>query len=108
MTLAMARIPPEKMGNATTIFTLMRNIGGSVGIAIMTTFLARRTQLHQNHLVAGVRAGDPQTPRYLQGLRTHFNARGADSVAAARKALGALYGMFSSTPPSSLLSKPFG
>ena len=40
MSLAMARIPQEKMGNATSIFNLMRNIGGSVGIAIMTTFLA--------------------------------------------------------------------
>jgi DHA2 family multidrug resistance protein len=93
MTLAMARIPPEKMGNATSIFNLMRNIGGSVGIAIMTTFLARRTQLHQNHLVANVRAGDSQTLRYVQGLRFHFHAQGADSVTAARKALGALYGM---------------
>jgi hypothetical protein len=43
--------------------------------------------------VANVRAGDSQTLRYLQGLRTHFNAQGADSVTAARKALGALYGM---------------
>ena len=93
MTLAMARISPEKMGNATSIFNLMRNIGGSVGIAIMTTFLARRTQLHQNHLVANVRAGDPQTLRLLQGLRAHFHGQGADSVTAARKALGAVYGM---------------
>jgi hypothetical protein len=42
--------------------------------------------------VANVRAGDSQTLRYLQGLRTHFNAQGADSVTAARKAFGALYG----------------
>jgi MFS transporter, DHA2 family, multidrug resistance protein len=40
MTLAMSSIPKEKMGNATSIFNLMRNIGGSLGIAIMTTFLA--------------------------------------------------------------------
>lgn len=81
------------MGNSTSIFNLMRNIGGSVGIAIMTTFLARHTQLHQNPPVANVRAGDSKTLRYLQGLRTHFNAQGADSVTRARKALGALYGM---------------
>ena len=93
MTLAMARIPPEKMGNATSIFNLMRNIGGSVGIAIMTTFLARRTQLHQNHLVANVRAGDVQTLRYLQGLRAHFLASGVDGVTASRRALGAIYGL---------------
>ncbi|MGA7444283.1 MAG: DHA2 family efflux MFS transporter permease subunit, partial [Candidatus Sulfotelmatobacter sp.] len=51
MALSMAGIPKEKIGNATSIFNLMRNIGGSVGIAIMTTFLARRTQMHQNMLV---------------------------------------------------------
>ena len=93
MTLAMARIPPERMGNATSIFNLMRNIGGSVGIAIMTTFLARRTQLHQNHLVANVRAGDLQTLRYLAGLRAHFHLLGADSATASRKALGAVYAL---------------
>src|SRR5271157_479197 len=93
MALAMARIPPQKMGNATSIFNLMRNIGGSIGIAIMTTFLARRTQLHQDHLVANVRAGDVQTLRYLQGLRAHFIAMGADGVTASRKALGAIYGL---------------
>jgi DHA2 family multidrug resistance protein len=93
MALAMARIPPQKMGNATSIFNLMRNIGGSVGIAIMTTFLARRTQLHQNHLIANVRAGDVTTWRYLAGLRAHFHAVGADNVTASRKALGAVYGL---------------
>jgi MFS transporter, DHA2 family, multidrug resistance protein len=93
MALAMARIPPEKMGNATSIFNLMRNIGGSVGIAIMTTFLARRTQLHQNHLIANVRAGDVKTITLLQGLRANFVLHGADSVTAAHKAVGAVYGM---------------
>ena len=93
MALAMARIEPEKMGNATSIFNLMRNIGGSVGIAIMTTFLARRSQLHQNHLVENVTAGSLQTLRLLQGLRANFYLHGADSVTASRKALAALYGM---------------
>jgi len=93
MTLAMARISPQKMGNATSIFNLMRNIGGSVGIAIMTTFLARRTQLHQNHLVANVRRGDITTWKYYAGLTAHFHAMGADRVTAARKALGAIYGL---------------
>jgi len=93
MALSMARISPEKMGNATSIFNLMRNIGGSIGIAVMTTFLSRRSQLHQNHLIANVRAGDVKTLRMLQGLRANFYAHGADSVTAARKALGAIYDM---------------
>src|SRR5215831_13840135 len=86
MALSMSHISPAKMGNATSIFNLMRNIGGSVGIAIMTTFLARRTQMHQNHLVENVTSGSLETLRLLQGLRTNFYLHGADSVTS-RKAL---------------------
>jgi len=93
MTLAMSRIPAEKMGNATSIFNLMRNIGGSVGIAIMTTFLARRMQVHQNHLVANVTAGSSQAARMLHGAQANFFLHGADAVIASRKALASLYGL---------------
>ena len=93
MALAMARIQPEKMGNATSIFNLMRNIGGSVGIAIMTTFLARRTQMHQNHLVANITAGNLKTLMMLRGMQANFYAHGADAVTASRKSLAALYGL---------------
>jgi len=93
MALAMARIQREKMGNATSIFNLMRNIGGSIGIAIMNTFLARRTQLHQNHLVANVTAGNTKTLMLLRGMEANFYAHGADAVTASRKSLAALYGL---------------
>src|SRR5256885_6595546 len=43
-TVAMAPIPRERMGNATSLFNLMRNIGGSVGIAVTRTMLARNQQ----------------------------------------------------------------
>lgn len=59
----------------------------------MTTFLARRTQLHQNHLVANVRAGDMETLALLKGLHAHFVATGTDAVTASQKALAAVYGM---------------
>jgi DHA2 family multidrug resistance protein len=93
MSLAMSHISPRKMGNATSIFNLMRNIGGSIGIALMTTFLAQRAQVHQNHLVANVTAGSSQTARLLQGMRANFIAHGIDGVTATRKALGAVYGL---------------
>jgi len=46
-----ATTPKEKMGNASGIFNLLRNLGGSFGVAIGTTVLARRVQVHQNFLV---------------------------------------------------------
>jgi len=96
MAMTMAEIRPEKMGNATSIFNLMRNIGGSIGIAAMTTFLARRTQMHQSRLVEKITAGDESTLRILQGLQRFFHAYGADNYTANRKALGALYGLVQS------------
>lgn len=91
--LTMASIPKEKMGNATSIFNLMRNIGGSFGIALMTTFLTRRTQFHQSTLVAHITPGDFKTQRMITGLQFWFHARGIDNYVAHRKALAAVYGL---------------
>ena len=93
MALSMAGIPKEKMGNATSIFNLMRNIGGSVGIAIMTTFLARRTQMHQNVLIGKITAGNLKTAKMLQGMQGWFHTNGVDQYVASRRAWAALYGM---------------
>jgi DHA2 family multidrug resistance protein len=47
-------ISKRAMGNATSIFNVMRNIGGSVGIAVVTTIVARSTQANINVLGANV------------------------------------------------------
>ncbi len=90
---AMSHVPREKMGNATSIFNLMRNIGGSVGIAVMTTLLARRQQFHQNRLVEHIRPGRPYVSSLLHQFTGFFANKGTDPVTAAHRAMGALYGM---------------
>jgi DHA2 family multidrug resistance protein len=50
-TLTMSAIRKEEMGNATAIFNLLRNLGGSFGVAFITTVVAARTQFHQARLV---------------------------------------------------------
>jgi DHA2 family multidrug resistance protein len=50
-TLTMSGIRKEEMGNATGMFNLLRNLGGSFGVAFVTTLLARRAQFHQFRLV---------------------------------------------------------
>jgi DHA2 family multidrug resistance protein len=49
-TVTMSRIPREQMGNATSINSLMRNVGASLGIASLTTFMSRQQQVHLNFL----------------------------------------------------------
>lgn len=49
-TLSLSSTPKEEMGNATSVFGLVRNLGGSVGVAFAATMLSRGTQIHQAHL----------------------------------------------------------
>ncbi len=93
MAVSMSAIPKEKMGNATSIYNLMRNIGGSFGIATMTTFLARRSQVHQNQMISHISAFDHTTQLTMRGMSAWFQMHGANSVSASQKALGAMYGM---------------
>jgi DHA2 family multidrug resistance protein len=53
-TITVSTIPNQEMGNATGLFNMLRNIGGSVGISIATTALVRRAALHQNDLSASL------------------------------------------------------
>jgi len=93
MAAGVSHISKEKMGNATSIFNLMRNIGGSFGIALMTTFLTRRNQFHQNHLVSNITIYDSETRQMLQGMVAWFQFQGADAYTASQRALAALYGL---------------
>ncbi len=49
-TAAYAFLPRDKNNAASGLMNLARNIGGSVGISVVTTMLDRRTQLHLNNL----------------------------------------------------------
>ena len=49
--LCFTGISNDKMGNATALWNLLRNIGGSVGIAVVMTFISRGAQIHQQYLV---------------------------------------------------------
>jgi DHA2 family multidrug resistance protein len=92
-TITMDPIPRESMGNATSIFNLMRNIGGSLGIGVATTILARRQQLHTNALGAHVDAYSPEARALLEALRGGFMARGSDFATATDQARVAVFGL---------------
>lgn len=92
-TITVDRIRPESMGAATSLFNLMRNIGGSVGIATIETMLSRLRQTHSSVLVQHVDPYSPAAQIMFQNLRSAFIARGADAVTATERAYAALYGM---------------
>src|SRR5262245_18273196 len=92
-TVSMATISPERMGFATSLFNLMRNIGGGIGIAMTGTMLARTRQANGALLGEHVSSLDPTTTTVLDQLKAGFMAAGADVVSATNQAYIALYGM---------------
>jgi DHA2 family multidrug resistance protein len=86
-------IPKEQMGNATSIFNLMRNIGASVGIASVTTVVARSGQQHTNTLIANVTQYSESVQQMLRSLTAMFISKGSDPHTAAQQAYAAISGM---------------
>ena len=92
-TVSMATISPERMGYATSLFNLMRNIGGSVGIAVTGTLLQRQRQTTATLLGEHISAYDQTTQALLAQITNGFIAAGADAVTAANRAYAVLHGM---------------
>jgi DHA2 family multidrug resistance protein len=92
-TVAMDPIPRERMGNATSLFNLMRNIGGSVGIATTGTLLSRHQQATTAMLGANVTQYDHASRTMFMQMRAAFMAAGADSFTATNRAYAAMFGV---------------
>jgi DHA2 family multidrug resistance protein len=92
-TVTMDPIANADMGNATSLFNLVRNVGASAGISMSTTLVARRSQFHQSRLVTHLNPAAPGYRAMLAQLQAGFMQQGADAVDASHRALGALYGM---------------
>jgi len=90
-TLTLATIRREKLVNATAVYGMSRNVGGSIGIAVVTTLLAQRSQIHQTTLVSHITAWDPATRDRLTQWVSHFIAHGSDAFTAERQAITMLY-----------------
>ncbi len=92
-TLTMDPIPLTEMGYATSLYSVVRNIGSSMGISFVTTWVARRSQFHQTLLAAHVTALNPRAQQALAQLQQSVFQTHADPVTASRQALAALYAM---------------
>ncbi len=92
-TVTMDRIDRADMGNATSLFNLMRNIGGSMGIATTETLLSRYRQMHTTLLVGHVDPYSPHVRTMVRNLEAEFMAKGADAVTATERAYAAIWGM---------------
>jgi MFS transporter, DHA2 family, multidrug resistance protein len=92
-TAAYAFLPREKNNAASGLMNLARNIGGSVGISVVTTMLDRRAQFHQNQLASHLSATNPALQTVIQGASSAMRAHGASAADATRQAYALIQGV---------------
>lgn len=88
--IATAGIEPSQVASASGLFNMLRNLGGSVGIAVLGTLLTQREHFHSNHLGEAISLFSAATDERLALLTSRFSTLGYDAVTAGKMALGAI------------------
>ncbi len=89
-TTSMAFLKNEEIGNASGLYNLFRNIGGSIGISVVNTIVSRHQQVHRNELAGSLNAGRLGVSGTLQGMQQYLSAQGASATTAVQQAYGLL------------------
>ncbi len=87
---AMQGIAPKDMGSASSLFNMTRNLGGSVGIALLATALTNREHFHSARLGESISMYSAATQERLSQLTSAFIGGGMDAATASQQAIGAI------------------
>jgi len=90
--LAVSGLPPRDIPQGVALNNMMRQVGGSFGIAFINTYLDRRAAVHRLDLVSALAPGHPATTARLHGIAQSLIARGISPWEAPHRALAALEG----------------
>ena len=86
-TLSLSTLKGQQIGQGAAFTGMMRQLGGSFGIALITTFVARRNELHRMDLVSKLDANNPEVVNRVNNAAANWAAKGMDT----RTALGSAY-----------------
>ena len=89
-TTTMAFLKNEEIGNASGLYNLLRNIGGSIGISVVNTIVARHEQIHRSELVHSLNPGRVEVQGTIRGMQGYLSAQGASPTQALHRAYGLL------------------
>jgi len=89
--LAYQTVPQRLQGDATALFTMFRNVAGSVGISISTAAITSRTQAHMAYLAYHLTRTNPSFDATVSRVASAIQQLGATAAAALPKALGQTY-----------------
>jgi DHA2 family multidrug resistance protein len=89
---ALGPIPREDIAAATGFFNLTRQLGGSIGVAVLTLALDQRSAFHHQVLIEKLVNGAPTVMARLNGIVAGLSARGLDATTAHQQALAMIDG----------------
>lgn len=89
--LAFSKIPLEKSSNASAIISLVRNLGGSIGISVVTTIVDRQQQIEQLNIVQYLTTSNPGYQSTLAAYKNAIIALGTPQVNESTISLGHIY-----------------
>jgi DHA2 family multidrug resistance protein len=90
-TLNYVGVPREKNNQVSGLSNFARNLGGSIGTSLLSTFLARQNQIHQSNLTSHTSHGDANFEQWMNGMKAVFRGQGFDATTAANKAMALGY-----------------
>jgi MFS transporter, DHA2 family, multidrug resistance protein len=81
-------VPREKNNQISSMINFVRNVGGSIGIAVIGTLVSRGTQRRQSYMSANLRAGNPRFQQMVEGISAALHSQGVSAADATRQAYG--------------------
>jgi len=90
--LSLSTLSGPQIGQGAAFTGMMRQLGGSFGIALITTFISRRNELHRSDLVSKLDTNNPNVINRINGMASSFAAKGTDTKTALGRAYQAMDG----------------
>ena len=101
-TLSLSTLKGKQIGQGAAFTGMMRQLGGSFGVALITVLLSRKNQIHRNDIVSSMRLDDPLVRERIQMLQHGFISHGSSPDVALQQAYRAID--FSVTKQAAVLS----
>lgn len=80
-------VPPDKTNQASALINVARNLGGSIGVAMVQTIWQQRQQFHQSRLIEHVVPSDIGYQQTIDAMTRFFQAQGSNASEAASQAI---------------------
>jgi DHA2 family multidrug resistance protein len=90
-TLNYVGVPADKTNQISSLSNFARNLGGSMGTALLTTFISRSAQVHQAALAAHVIPGSVPYRQYMSRITSMLMSQGVSAASATQLAIGEAY-----------------